>query len=113
MPVVDNYDMSTGGGTYGADISIPGMKIAVVARSPVYRGKAKSFDATEALKVQGVEQVIEIPALADDMPAQFRALGGIAVIGTNTWSVLEGRDRLVIDWDNGPNVKHDSEHLQR
>ena len=108
MPVVDNYDMSTGGGTYGADISIPGMKIAVVARSPVYRGKAKSFDATEALKVQGVEQVIEIPALADDMPAQFRALGGIAVIGTNTWSVLEGRDRLVIDWDNGPNVKHDS-----
>ena len=108
MPVVDNYDFSTGGGTYGADISIPGMKIAVVARSPVYRGKAKSFDATEALKVQGVEQVIEIPALADDMPAQFRALGGIAVIGTNTWSVLEGRDRLVIDWDNGPNVKHDS-----
>ena len=108
MPVVDNYDFSTGGGTYGADISIPGMKIAVVARSPVYRGKAKSFDATEALKVQGVEQVIEIPALADDMPAQFRALGGIAVIGTNTWSVLEGRDRLVIDWDDGPNVKHDS-----
>ena len=30
------------------------------------------------------------------------------MIGTNTWSVLEGRDRLVIDWDNGPNVKHDS-----
>ena len=108
MPVVDNYDLSTGGGTYGADISIPGMKIAVVARSPVYRGKATSFDATEALKVQGVEQVVEIPALADDMPAQFRALGGIAVIGTNTWSVLEGRDRLVIDWDDGPNTAHDS-----
>ena len=32
MPVVDNYDMSTGGATYGADISVPGMKIAVVAR---------------------------------------------------------------------------------
>ena len=108
MPVVDNYDMSTGGATYGADIAIPGMKIAVVARSPVYRGKVKSFDATEALKVQGVEQVVEIPALADDMPAQFRALGGIAVIGTNTWSVLKGRDRLVIDWDDGPNVAHDS-----
>ncbi len=108
MPVVDNYDLSTGGGTYGADIAIPGMKIAVVARAPVYRGKAKSFDASEALKVQGVEQVIEIPALADDMPAQFRALGGIAVIGTNTWSVLEGRDRLAIEWDDGPNTAHDS-----
>ena len=86
MPVVDNYDMSTGGATYGADISVPGMKIAVVARPPVYRGKVKSFDASAALKVQGVEQVIEIPALADDKPAEFRALGGVAVIGTNTWS---------------------------
>ena len=84
------------------------MKIAVVARPPVYRGKVKSFDATEALKVQGVEQVIEIPALADDKPAEFRALGGVAVIGTNTWSVMEGRDRLVIEWEDGPNVKHDS-----
>ena len=108
MPMVDNYDMSTGGATYGADISVPGMKIAVVARPPVYRGKVKSYDASEALKVQGVEQVIEIPPLADDMPAEFRALGGIAVIGTNTWSVMEGRDRLVIEWDDGPNVTHDS-----
>ena len=108
MPVVDNYDMSTGGATYGADISVPGMKIAVVARPPVYRGKVKSFDASAALKVQGVEQVIEIPALADDKPAEFRALGGVAVIGTNTWSVMEGRDRLVIEWEDGPNVKHDS-----
>ena len=84
MPVVDNYDITTGGANYGADIFIPGMKIAVVARSPVYRGKVKSFDATEALKVQGVEQVVEIPALADDKGAEFHALGGVAVIGTNT-----------------------------
>ncbi len=108
MPVVDNYDMSTGGADFGADVTIPGMKIAVVARAPVYRGKAKSFDATEALKVQGVEQVVEIPALPDDTPAEFRALGGIAVIGTNTWSVLEGRRKLAIEWDDGPNAVHDS-----
>ena len=108
MPVVDNYDMSTGGADFGADVSLPGMKIAVVARAPVYRGKVKSFDATEALKVQGVEQVVEIPALPDDTPAEFRALGGIAVIGTNTWSVLEGRRKLAIEWDDGPNTGHDS-----
>ena len=108
MPVVDNYDMSTGGANFGADTTMPGMKIAVVARAPVYRGKAKSFDATEALKVQGVEQVVEIPALPDDKPAEFRALGGIAVIGTNTWSVLEGRRKLAIEWDDGPNTGHDS-----
>lgn len=108
LPNIDNYDISTGGANYGADISIPGMKIAVIARSPVYRGKVKSFDATEALKIQGVEQVVEIPALADDKAAEFRALGGVAVIGSNTWSVLEGRRALEIDWDPGPNAAHDS-----
>jgi isoquinoline 1-oxidoreductase beta subunit len=108
MPVVDNYDMSTGGATYGADVSLPGMKIAVVARSPVYRGKVKSFDASAALAVEGVEQVIEIPALADDQPAEFRALGGVAVVGTNTWSVMQGRDALDIEWDHGPHVAHDT-----
>ncbi len=108
MPVVDNHDITTGGATYGADISIPGMKIAVVARSPVYRGKVKSFDATEALKVQGVEHVVEIPALDDKKGAEFRALGGVAVIGTNTWSVMQGREKLKIDWDPGPHAGHDS-----
>ncbi|MDZ4730846.1 MAG: molybdopterin cofactor-binding domain-containing protein [Xanthomonadales bacterium] len=108
MPVVDNFDMSTGGADYGADYTLPGMKIAVVARPPVYRGKVKSFDATEALKVPGVEQVIEIPALPNDKPAEFRALGGVAVIGRNTWSVMQGRKKLKIEWDAGPFVGHDS-----
>ena len=108
MPVVDNYDMSTGGANYGADISIPGMKIAVIARPPVYRGKVKSFDAAKALEVQGVEEVVEIPALPDDKPAEFRALGGVAVIGANTWSVMEGRRKLDIEWDDGPHTAHDS-----
>ena len=108
MPVVDNYDMSTGGADFGADTTMPGMKIAVIARASVYRGKVKSFDATETLKVQGVEQVVELPALPDDTPAEFRALGGVAVIGTNTWSVLEGRRKLAIEWDDGPNAAHDS-----
>jgi len=108
MPGVDNFDISTGGANFGADISLPGMKIAVIARSPVYRGKVKSFDASEALKVVGVEQVIQIPHLPDDKAQEFRAMGGIAVIGTNTWSVMEGRKKLKIKWDSGPNRVHSS-----
>lgn len=108
MATFDNFDMSTGAANYGADYTLPGMKIAVVARPPVYRGKVKSFDASEALKVPGVHHVMEIPALAEDKPAEFRALGGIAVIGSNTWSVMQGRQKLRIEWDAGPFVTHDS-----
>lgn len=108
VPAMDHFDITTGGANYGADVSFPGMKIAVIARCPVYRGKVKSFDATEAMKVPGVEKVVEIPALADDKPAEFRALGGIAVIGTNTWSCMEGRRALKIEWDMGPHTAHDT-----
>lgn len=108
LPIVDLYDMTTGGATYGADVRLPGMKIAVVARCPVYRGRAKTFDATEALEVPGVEQVIEIPPLGD-RPAEFRPLGGVAVIGANTWSVMQGRGKLKIDWEPGPNESHDTD----
>jgi len=108
MKSFDSFDISTGGADYGADYTLPGMKIAVVARPPVFRGKVKSFDATEALKVAGVEQVIEIPALAADKPAEFRALGGVAVVGRNTWSVMQGRQKLKIEWEAGPFSSHDS-----
>lgn len=108
MPVIDNFDMSTGKATYGADVQLPGMKTAVITRCPVFRGRAKSFDAREALKVTGVEQVVEIPPLPMDTPAEFRALGGIAVVGRNTWSVSRGREKLKIEWDQGPFTKHDS-----
>jgi len=108
MPVVDNFAMSTGGANYGADINLPNLKIAVMARCPVYRGRVKSYDATEALKVPGVEHVIEIPAPDIDQAIEFRALGGIAVVGTNTWSVMQGRDKLSIEWDRGPFASHDS-----
>lgn len=108
MPVVDNVAMSTGRANYGADITLPNLKIAVVARCPVYRGRVKSYDATEALQVPGVEHVIEIPAPDAQQPIEFRALGGIAVVGTNTWSVMQGREKLSIEWDNGPFAGHDS-----
>jgi isoquinoline 1-oxidoreductase beta subunit len=107
LSIVDLHDMTTGNATYGADLTVPGMKIAVVARCPVYRGRVVNYDASEALKVDGVEQVVEIPPLGDQ-PAIFRPLGGVAVIGRNTWSVMQGREKLKIDWDRGPHTDHDS-----
>ena len=41
---VDLVDMTTGGGTqFGADVILDGMKTAVVARSPVYRGNGREL----------------------------------------------------------------------
>jgi isoquinoline 1-oxidoreductase beta subunit len=106
LPIVDLADIVAGKAVYGIDIALPGMKYASVERCPVYGGTAKSFDATAALAVAGVERVIEIAPAPP--PSGFRPLGGIAVIANSTWAAMEGRKRLKITWDNGPNATYDS-----
>ena len=82
MPIVDLKDIIRGKAIYGLDVALPGMKFASIERCAVYGGKVKSFDATDALKVAGVERVVEIPATP--IPSGFKPLGGIAVIASNT-----------------------------
>ena len=106
VPITDLHDITTGKAVYGADVTLPGMKFAVVARPPVVGGKATSYDATAALAVPGVERVVELPGAP--APMIFAPLGGIAVVATNTWAALEGARLLEIEWEAGPNGGYDS-----
>jgi isoquinoline 1-oxidoreductase subunit beta len=106
MPIVDLDDIIRGKATYGIDVTLPGMKYASVERCPVYGGRVLHFDPADALKMPGVERVVEIPATP--IPSGFDQLGGIAVIAKDTWSAQQGRQKLKITWDFGPNTNHDS-----
>ncbi len=106
IPIVDLHDITVGHATYGIDAKIPGMKFAVIARPPVTGGKLVSFDATEALKVPGVEKVVEVQGWP--WPSKFKPLGGVAVIARNTGSAIQGREKLKITWEDGPNASYDS-----
>ena len=104
--IADLVDITTGKAMYGQDVMLPGMKFAVIARPPVVGGKVASLDASAALKVPGVEKIVQLaPTPA---PAKFAPLGGVAVIAKNTWAALKGRDALKITWDDGPNKVYDS-----
>ncbi len=76
---------------FGIDVRVPGMRVALVARSPVFGGKVKSFDATAAKAVEGVRDVVQISS-------------GVAVVGTGYWPAKQGRDALQVVWDEGPNA---------
>jgi isoquinoline 1-oxidoreductase subunit beta len=106
MPSVDLVPMTTGTAVYGADVRLPGMKTAVIAHPPVWGGKVKSFDASAALKIPGVEKVIHIPEPA--MPAGYNTVGGVAVVATSTWAAMKGREALSIVWEDGPNATYES-----
>ena len=107
LGIYDNRAITTGKAIYGMDHKIDGMLHAVVARCPVFGGKVKTLDDTDALKVPGVVKIITIdPAVA---PVKFQPLGGVAVIAKNTWAAIKGREALKITWDEGPNASYDSE----
>ena len=106
MPSVDLVPMTTGTAVYGADVRLPGMKTAVIARPPVWGGTVESVDDRAAMQVPGVERVVRIPA--SPMPGAFLPLGGVAVIARNTWAAIRGREALKITWKDGPNASYDS-----
>lgn len=106
LPLVDAPGIVTGKAVYGADIRLPGMLTAVIARPPVAGGSVKAHDASKALATPGVKQVFVLPKV--EKPFAFKPIGGIAVIATDTWAALRGRAALDITWDHGDNAVYDS-----
>jgi isoquinoline 1-oxidoreductase beta subunit len=106
MPGIDLVPMTTGTAVYGGDVRLPGMKVAVIARPPVWGGTIASLDDSAAKAIPGVERVVRLPE--SKVPAGFLPLGGVAVIAANTWAAMRGRDALKITWNDGANASYDS-----
>ena len=109
--LLDGPDIAGGTARYGIDVRLDGMLYAVIARSPVWGGKVAKFDAVEALKIKGVVKVVEIPGTP--LPAAFQPLSGVAVIARDTWSALQARKALKIEWNDGEHGTYDSAAYRR
>jgi isoquinoline 1-oxidoreductase subunit beta len=89
---VDGPDIVTGRACYGADVRVPGMVFASIDRAPTLGATLQGFDAAGALKVPGVLRVV--PVSAGIHP-------GVAVVASDTWSALRGREALKVRWNAG------------
>jgi isoquinoline 1-oxidoreductase beta subunit len=97
-PRVDSPSKCNGTAMYTADVKLPGLLTAVIAWPPGFGAKLLSFDATDAKKVKGVTDVIEVPE-------------GVAVVATGTWAAFQGRRALKVQWDESASKDLDSEAL--
>jgi len=97
---LDTPSKVDGSAVFGIDVRLPGMQYAVVARCPVFGGKVAHFDAAKAKAVPGVKGVFPISS-------------GVAVVADNTWSAMEGRRALTVDWNEGPVAAVSTESLTR
>ncbi|HXM69130.1 MAG TPA: molybdopterin cofactor-binding domain-containing protein [Candidatus Acidoferrum sp.] len=111
MDSLDLTDLCTGKASYGMDAKIDGMVYAAIEHPPVFGGKVKSYDDKAPLQVAGVQQTVPIDPFKP--PCAFQPLGGIAVIADNTWAAFQGRKKLNIAWDNGPNETYNSDAYEK
>lgn len=97
---LDGYAKVTGQATFGIDAKVPGVKVAVVARCPVFGGKLKAYDDSVALKMPGVIAVLPVKA-------------GVAVVADNYWQARKGLGEVTIDWLLGANENLDSQQIEK
>jgi isoquinoline 1-oxidoreductase beta subunit len=111
VKLVDLDNIVAGKATYAQDIQLPDMLIATIVRPPVVGGKVLSFDASEALKIKGVVDVIALKPRS--IPVTTNPLSGVAVLANNTWAALEGRKKLKIKWQHGDKASHNSSEFSK
>ena len=94
----DSQSKVDGTARFTQDVHVDGMLVAMVAHSPLFGGKVKSFDDAAARKIKGVVDVVEIPS-------------GVAVVAQNTWAAKQGRDALTVTWDDDEAEKRSSDQI--
>ena len=97
MRRVDIVGKSTGTATYGIDLKVEGMVHATVKLNPRQGGALKSFDATAAKAMRGVQQIVPVT-------------GGVAVVADNTWRAFRAADAIKFDWGPAPYPASMAEH---
>jgi len=89
VPRLDTKAKVNGTAVYGVDVREPNMLAASLAMCPVIGGKVKSFDASAAKTVKGIESIVEVP-------------DGVSVLAKDYYTAKKARDLLKIEWDFGP-----------
>jgi isoquinoline 1-oxidoreductase beta subunit len=110
--VADAHSIVTGKRLYGLDASVPGQRIAVVARCPYFDGTLERYDDRATRKIAGVHAVVPIKGAAGG-PLNNALADGVAIIADNTWAAMRGRQALQVTWKRGPWATDSSAALER
>lgn len=106
------HAIATGKPIFGIDQEMEGMVHAVIARCPHFCGSVRSYDATDALKVPGVREVVEIKQSDRNGPLAWLLVASIAVIADSFWAAKKARDLLKVEWNAGPYAGYSSAEVE-
>lgn len=95
VPGVDNLAVVTGARLFASDIVLPDMVYAMYVRAPEAGGRVAAADLTAVRREPGVIDAFILEGNGQD--TELRA--GVAIIARDTWSALQARRTLQVEWD--------------
>ena len=115
---VDNLVIATGQSQFGIDVDIPGMQYASYTRCPRIGGTVIGFNEAEITKLPGITQafILEPDERAGLASMSFLSglavlRGGVAIVGEDTWSVMNAKSKLRVRWNESNASRDDWEQM--
>ena len=105
---VDNRALVRGDPLFGIDQTLPGMQYAVYQKCPAIGGKVKSANLDEIKGMPGVSDAFVLDGNGNAM----ELLPGVAIIAANTWSALQAKRALKVEWDESDASKDSWSHAK-
>ncbi len=106
---VDIDDIISGKPLFGLDTQVEGMKYAMVIRPPSFGQKLVSFDDSEAMKINGVQQVIQMRVPLKE----GREVDKIAIVANSTWAAMKGQKAVKAVWETETPAENSAEHNKK
>jgi len=97
QPRLEIPAMVSGHAVYGADVSLPDLLYASIARLPSPDARVRSMDTNATKTIPGVIDVVTLES-------------GVAVLAHNHWAAIQGRSKLQVNWEETekPEANNDS-----
>lgn len=94
---VDNKNLLVGKPLFGIDFKKEGMVNAQIQRPKAFGMKLKSFDASEALKMSGIIDVVSFD-------------NNVAIVGKSTWEIMQARKKVNIVYEKDGDLESSDDH---
>ena len=104
-PRLEGRSKTDGSAMYTADYQPEGLLYACVRMNPELGAPLTSFEATKALAMPGVRQVLAVPA-------NKGSTAGVAVVAQSTYQAMKALRQVQVVWGHGPAQAWSSAQIQ-